>query len=72
LLIIFFKNKIHTNHNSSQKVLPTFVNICKIFGPIYPGNFNIEKSQYELNYPVNYNITNYDTFLKRPLYSKSL
>jgi len=27
------------------------VNICNIFGPIYPGNFNLEKSQYELNYP---------------------
>ncbi|ORX86039.1 UPF0183-domain-containing protein [Anaeromyces robustus] len=36
---------------SSQKTIPTFVNICKIFGPIYPGNFNLEKSQYELNYP---------------------
>lgn len=45
-------SQIYRNQEySSQKVLPTFVNICKIFGPIYPGNFNIEKSQYELNYP---------------------
>jgi len=36
---------------SSQKVIPTLVNICKVFGPTKRGNYNLEKSHYEHNYP---------------------
>ncbi|KAJ3167495.1 hypothetical protein HDU87_001516 [Geranomyces variabilis] len=36
---------------NSQKVLPTFDSIYRIFGPIYPGEFDASKKEYTLTYP---------------------
>ncbi|KAG9299643.1 hypothetical protein G9A89_020814 [Geosiphon pyriformis] len=36
---------------SSNKVVPTFLLIYKIFGPTYPGEFDRGKEEYTLNYP---------------------
>ncbi|KAI9101793.1 hypothetical protein DFS34DRAFT_577966 [Phlyctochytrium arcticum] len=46
-LLLFYSNQ----EFNSFKVLPTFVHIYKLFGPIYPGEFCKEKKQYVLSYP---------------------
>ncbi|KNC99074.1 uncharacterized protein SPPG_06021 [Spizellomyces punctatus DAOM BR117] len=43
-----FYNGVEFN---SYKVLPTFVHIYRLFGPIYPGEFCEEKKHYVLSYP---------------------
>ncbi|KAJ3173124.1 hypothetical protein HDU88_004583 [Geranomyces variabilis] len=36
---------------NSHKVLPTFDSIYRLFGPIYPGEFDAAKKEYTLTYP---------------------